>query len=95
MRSVSHFTDPSLSFVDETQPGWTASAENVNKLKEKLKTIAANSAGIVFDILGNSSVRYEQFDGTLPCPSGTMDDFTSAVKLLQHRGIFSKRLLKM
>ncbi len=66
--SVAHFVDPSLLFVDVTQPGWTASSENVIKMREQLETIATDSVGIVFDILGNSSVRYEQFDGTTALP---------------------------
>jgi hypothetical protein len=66
--SLPYFTDPSLSFVDITQPGWIASPENIKKLREKLETTATESVGIVFDLLGNSSVRYEQFDGTTALP---------------------------
>jgi hypothetical protein len=66
--SLPYFTDPSLSFVDVTQPGWIASPENIKKLREQLETIATDSVGIVFDLLGNSSVRYEQFDGTTALP---------------------------
>jgi hypothetical protein len=91
MRSVSHFEDPSLSFVDETQPGWTASAENVNKLKDKIETTAANSAGIVFDILGNSSVRYEQFDGTTALPFRSNGRFHLGGKVVTTpRDVFKK-----
>jgi hypothetical protein len=66
--SLPYFTDPSLSFVDITQPGWIASPENIKKLREQLETIATEPVGIVFDLLGNSSVRYEQFDGTTALP---------------------------
>jgi hypothetical protein len=66
--SLPYFTDPSLSFVDITQPGWIASPENIKKLREQLETIAIESVGIVFDLLGNSSVRYEQFDSTTTLP---------------------------
>jgi hypothetical protein len=91
MRSVPHFTDPSLMFVDETQPGWTASPENVKKMKEKIETIAANSAGIVFDILGNSSVRYEQFDGNTALPFRSNGRFHLGGKVVTTpRDIFKK-----
>ncbi len=66
--SLPHFSDPSVSFIDITQPGWIASPENIKKLKEIIETTATNSVGIVFDLLGNSSVRYEQFDGITALP---------------------------
>jgi hypothetical protein len=67
-RSVPHFADSSMQFEDVTSPGWTASAENIEKLRNIVETESKSVAGLVFDILGNSSVRYEQFDGTTSLP---------------------------
>jgi hypothetical protein len=65
---VPHFADSSMQFEDVTSPGWTASAENIEKLRNTVETESMSAAGLVFDILGNSSVRYEQFDGTTSLP---------------------------
>jgi hypothetical protein len=67
-RSIPHFADSSLQFEDVTSPGWTASVENIEKLRKTIETKSVDAAGFVFDILGNSSVRYEQFDGTTSLP---------------------------
>ncbi len=55
--------------VDLTQPGWLASKENTESLEKKLKDIECNEQStLVFDLLGNSSFRFEQFDGSLSMP---------------------------
>jgi hypothetical protein len=55
--------------VDLTQPGWLASKENTETLEKKLKDIVCNEQStLVFDLYGNSSFRFEQFDGSLSMP---------------------------
>jgi hypothetical protein len=55
--------------IDLTQPGWVASNENIDAMAEKLKNIECNEAStLVFDLFGNSSFRFEQFDGSLSMP---------------------------
>jgi hypothetical protein len=55
--------------VDLTQPGWLASKENTETLEKKLKEIVCNEQStLVFDLYGNSSFRFEQFDGSLSMP---------------------------
>jgi hypothetical protein len=55
--------------IDLTQPGWLASKENILALAEKLKTIeCSETATLVFDLFGNSSFRFEQFDGSFSMP---------------------------
>ncbi len=55
--------------VDLTQPGWLASKENTESLEKKLKEIECNEQStLVFDLFGNSSFRFEQFDGSLSMP---------------------------
>jgi hypothetical protein len=67
-QSLPHFTDPHLRFEDLTVPGWTASAENITKFKQDIEDKAKDSTAFVFDLLGNSSLRFEQFDGTTALP---------------------------
>ncbi len=55
--------------VDLTQPGWLASKENILSLAEKLKSMeCSETATLVFDLFGNSSFRFEQFDGSFSMP---------------------------
>jgi hypothetical protein len=55
--------------IDLTQPGWLASKENIESLSEKLKKIDCNEQStLAFDLFGNSSFRFEQFDGSLSMP---------------------------
>jgi lysophospholipase L1-like esterase len=67
-RSLAHFSDPCLSFVGITVAGWTPSPENVKQMIAAVEEKAKNSVAFVFDLLGNSSVRFEQFDGTTSLP---------------------------
>jgi hypothetical protein len=67
-QSIAHFSDPSLAFVGITVAGWTPCPENIKKMASTVEETAKNSAAFVFDLLGNSSVRFEQFDGTTSLP---------------------------
>jgi hypothetical protein len=58
-----------FSLTDLSRPGWMATEENVTALIEELKSLNSAQtiplgAGIVLDLLGNVSYRYEQFDGS-------------------------------
>jgi hypothetical protein len=55
--SIPHFADPNMTFEDITVPGWTASPENITKIKQIVEAKSVSTAGFVFDLLGNSSVR--------------------------------------
>jgi hypothetical protein len=83
--SLPYFKDLSLSFVDVTQPGWIASPENIKKLREQLETVATDSVGIVFDLLGNT------FDGTTALPFKSNGRFHFGGKVVMTpREIFKK-----
>jgi hypothetical protein len=55
--------------INLTQPGWLASKENIDGLITKLEGIHCNeNTTLVFDLYGNSSFGFEQFDGSLSMP---------------------------
>jgi hypothetical protein len=66
--SVPHFADTSMSFANITTAGWLATAETVKKLETVVRSHAPETDAFVFDLLGNSSVRFEQADGTTALP---------------------------
>jgi hypothetical protein len=63
---VSHVAGHGVKVVDHTFPGWTPSPGNVAQLQEKVETDMSSS--YVFDLFGNSSLRFEQYDGTTALP---------------------------
>jgi hypothetical protein len=66
--STAHFSDSDLNFVGVTVAGWTPCPENVRKMVSIVEEKSKTSVAFVFDLLGNSSVRFEQFDGTTALP---------------------------
>jgi hypothetical protein len=67
--SVAYFSDPELEFIDLSSPGWVPTPGNILDLKEKIlfhKTRKVSA--FVLDLFGNSSVRFEQFDGSTALP---------------------------
>jgi hypothetical protein len=63
--SVACFNDSSFSYVDNTVPGWMPTPENIAMLLEHVRVLSADrNSAFIFDFLGNTSVRYEQFDGS-------------------------------
>jgi hypothetical protein len=62
--SVPHFAGTNLEFVPVIKPGWIATVENVVELAGIVKDLAPTASMFVFDLLGNSSIRFEQVDGT-------------------------------
>jgi hypothetical protein len=65
---TAHFSDPDMNFVGVTVPGWTPCPENIQKMVSVVEEKSKSSAAFVFDLFGNSSVRFEQFDGTTALP---------------------------
>ncbi len=59
-----YFSHDKMEFVDQSEPGWSASVSNIGKLLlQTEKNVQDGATAFVFDILGNTSVRFEQFDG--------------------------------
>jgi hypothetical protein len=63
-----HFDGASTRTVDVTVPGWTATPNNISSMCKDTAAMASQASAFVFDILGNSAVRFEQFDGTTSLP---------------------------
>jgi hypothetical protein len=80
--SLPHFTDEKLEFVAVTVPGWTPSPENIKNMISSVESKAADSAAFVFYLFGNSSVRFEQFDGTCALPFKSNGKFHLAGKVI-------------
>ncbi len=80
--SLPHFTDEKLNFVAVTVPGWTPSPENIKSMLSSVESKAADSAAFVFDLFGNSSVRFKQFDGTCALPFKSNGKFHLAGKVI-------------
>ncbi len=67
--SVAYFSDPDIKFIDLSSPGWVPTPGNVTDLKEKVLSHKSQKvSAFVFDLFGNSSVRFEQFDGSTALP---------------------------
>ncbi len=63
-----HFAAPNMNFDDFTKPGWQATADNVANLASEVQHKCESTTAFVFNILGNGSVRFEQYDGTYALP---------------------------
>jgi hypothetical protein len=79
-QSLPHFIDQHLDFVGITVPGWTPSRENIKNMMASVEEKAADSVAFVFDLFGNSSVRFEQFDRTSSLPFKSNGKFHLAGK---------------
>jgi lysophospholipase L1-like esterase len=74
--SVACFNDVSFSYVDITVPGWMPTPENIATLSERVRALSADrNSAFVFDLLGNTSVRFEQFDGSTSLPFKSQGKF--------------------
>ncbi len=67
-RASRSFEAADLSFENHSVPGWTPTANNVKKMVDLVEDKAKDGAAFVFDLLGNSAVRFEQYDGTTSLP---------------------------
>jgi hypothetical protein len=55
--------------TDLSRPGWLATDENIKTLIETMSSLNIEPGiGIVLDLFGNCSFRYENFDGTQSLP---------------------------
>jgi hypothetical protein len=66
--SVPHFAGSESEIVTVIKPGWIATSENVAVLAGTVKNLAPTASAFVFDLFGNSSIRFEQVDGTTALP---------------------------
>ncbi len=66
--SLPHFEEDGLRCTFIGKPGWISSAANVTELIAEVRRNAPVADAFVFDLLGNSSIRFEQFDGTSSLP---------------------------
>jgi hypothetical protein len=90
-RANRHFDDPEFIFENHSVPGWTPTNENVKKLSETVSDKAKGNVALVFDILGNSSIRFEQYDGTTALPFKSNGKFHLGGKITTTPlGIFKK-----
>ncbi len=63
------FSDTDFSFVDISTPGWMPNVDSIKKLTDQVKELVSYGAtAFVFCLLGNSSVCFEQFDGSTSLP---------------------------
>jgi hypothetical protein len=67
--SAAYFSDPDFESIDMSTPGWFPTSGNIADLKEKVaQHRSQNVTGFVFDLFGNTSVRFEQVDGSTALP---------------------------
>ncbi len=63
--SARHFSSRGFDVTDLTEPGWVASPENIERMTSKLSGLQVDGGtAFIFDLLGNSAYRFEQYDGT-------------------------------
>ncbi len=80
--ALTFFETHGLLTADATKPGWVASADNVKRLAEEVEAAAPATTAFVFDLLGNSSVRFEQYDGTMALPLKNKEKFHLGGKIV-------------
>jgi hypothetical protein len=67
--STPYFSDQSFTYVDNSVPGWMPTPENITSLRNSVRAYEAEKvSAFVFDLFGNSSVCFEQFDGSTSLP---------------------------
>jgi hypothetical protein len=57
-----------MTFSNITTAGWTPTVDNLKNLEAAFRAKAHENDAFVFDLLGNSSIRFEQVDGTTAMP---------------------------
>jgi hypothetical protein len=68
-------------------------SENVNKMMEEMETKATDAGAFVFDLLSNSTLRFEQFDGTTSLPFKSNVKFHYGGKILVAFNELCKKLV--
>jgi hypothetical protein len=92
--SLPHFAATNMHFVDLTQPDWQATMENVENLASIVEQKRESTTAFVFDIFGNGSVRFEQFDGTYSLPFKSHGTYHLGGKVVTTHQQLSKNWLK-
>jgi hypothetical protein len=83
MRHVARsLEDIGVSTEQITIPGWMCSPENVSKMREEMETKSPDAGAFVFDLLSNSTLCFEQFDGTTSLPFKSNGKFHYGGKIL-------------
>jgi hypothetical protein len=81
--STPFFKDPAFVFLDNSLPGWMPTPENIAAVQNTVRAQVAQQANaFVFDLLGNSSVRFEQFDGSTSLPFKSQGRFHLGSKVV-------------
>jgi hypothetical protein len=81
--SAPYFNDTSFKYVDNSVPGWMPTPENIVATRENVRTqVDQHASAFVFDLLGNSSVRFEQYDGSLSLPFKSQGRFHLGGKIV-------------
>jgi hypothetical protein len=74
--SKQYFSDQSFTYVDNSVPGWMPTPDNITAMLTSVRAhVAEKVSAFVFDLFGNSSVRYEQFDGSTSLPFKSQGKF--------------------
>jgi hypothetical protein len=74
--STPYFNDASFKYVDNSSPGWKPTPDNIVAVRDNVRVhVAQHVSAFVFDLLGNSLVRFEQFDGSLSLPYKSQGKF--------------------
>jgi hypothetical protein len=79
--SMTHFSDPNVTIDGVTVAGWTPCPENIGNMLKAVEEKTKTSSAFVFDLFGNSSVRFEQYDGTTSLPFKSNGKFHLAGKV--------------
>jgi hypothetical protein len=79
--------------VDNSVPGWMPTPENISALRDSVRAFETEKvSAFVFDLLGNSSVRFEQIDGSTSLPFKSQGKFHLGEMSLSVPRTFSKKL---
>jgi hypothetical protein len=74
--STPYFSDQFFTYVDNSVPGWMPTPDNITALRNSVRAYEAEKvSAFVFDLFGNTSVRFEQFDGSTSLPFKSQGKF--------------------
>jgi hypothetical protein len=93
---IPHFQAAGYVVTDLTQPGWIVSDKNISILIKKLSELRLEPGfSVIFDLVGNCTYRYQQFDGTqsLPFKEGGRYHFAGPVSVCNDDTF--RRIIKM
>jgi hypothetical protein len=92
--NAKHFSDANMTFRDISSPGWVANPSNISGLCAAVeKEVQEGAKAFVFDLLGNSAIRYEQYDGTTSLPYKSQGRFhLQGNAVISPPGVFQKTI---